>query len=111
MDAVRYHPPMDRAAIIERLRAREGELRAAGVLGVSLFGSVARGAATDSSDVDLAVRLGPDFARGGFQYFGRLEALRRRLSEIVGRDVDLVEEPVEKVRLQREIDEARVRAF
>ena len=103
---------MDRAAIIDRLRAHEGELKAAGVLGVSLFGSVARGGGpAEASDIDLAVRLGPDFARGGFHYFGWLEALRRRLSEIVGRDVDLVEEPVERVRLQREIDEARVRAF
>ncbi len=98
-------------AVLDSLRAHEAELRALGVHSLALFGSVARGEATAGSDVDLVVRLGPGFSTGGFDHFGRLEELRRRLAEIVGRDVDVVEEPVRKERLRREIEAARVHAF
>lgn len=55
---------------IDKLRAHEDELRALGVRGVSVFGSIARGDAGTASDIDIAVRLGADFATGGFEYFG-----------------------------------------
>lgn len=98
-------------AVLGCLRTHEAELRAMGVRSLALFGSVARGEATAGSDVDLVVRLGPGFSKGGFEHFGRLEELRRRLAEIVGRDVDVVEEPVGRERLRREIEAARVDAF
>ena len=50
---------MDREQVIARLRAHERELRAAGVVQLSLFGSVARGEARPDSDVDVAVKLDP----------------------------------------------------
>ena len=98
-------------AVLDSLRAHEAELRSLGVRSLALFGSVARGEAAAGSDVDLVVRLGPEFSTGGFDHFGRLDALRRRLAAIVGRDVDLIEEPVRKARLRREIEAARVHAF
>lgn len=97
--------------ILEILRDHEEELRDLGAEHVSLFGSVARGDAGPASDVDLAVRLKPGFSEGGFDYFGRFEALRARLEEVLSCPVDLVEEPVEKASLKKEIDEDRVRAF
>ncbi len=51
------------------------------------------------------------FSQGGFDYFRRFEALRARLAEILACPVDLVEEPVETARLQKQIDEDRVLAF
>jgi uncharacterized protein len=102
---------MDRQTLLQTLRAHEAELRRAGVQSLSLFGSAARGDAGRDSDVDIAVRLSDDFARGGFEYIGRLEGLRQRLRQIVGGQVDLVEEPVERERLRRNIDEDRVLAF
>jgi uncharacterized protein len=98
-------------AVLDRLKAHEAELRALGVRNLALFGSVARGEAAPGSDVDVVVRLGPGFSTGGFDHFGRLDELRRRLAEIVGREVDLIEEPVRKERLRREIEAARVHAF
>jgi uncharacterized protein len=98
-------------AVLDRLRAHEAELRTLGVRSLSLFGSVARGEAAPGSDVDIVVRLGPQFSKGGFDHFGRLEELRERLADIVGRDVDVIEEPVRKERLRREIEAERVRAF
>lgn len=91
--------------VLAVLRAHEAELRAAGVAGLSLFGSIARGDAEGDSDVDLAAELDPE-ARIGLFALGALEG---RLSELVGRRVDLLPEPVEKARLQASIDRDRRR--
>ena len=97
--------------ILRVLRANEAELRGLGIEHVSMFGSTARGDANPTSDLDLVVRLSPDFSSGGLDYFARFEALRARLAEILGLPVDLIEEPVEKVALQQQIDEDRAVAF
>jgi uncharacterized protein len=101
---------MDREQVISALRAHEQEFRDAGVVSVSLFGSVARGE-NPAHDADVVVRLGRNFSKPGLDYINRLEALERRLSEILGCRVDVVEEPVRKDRLQREIDKDRALAF
>ncbi len=102
---------MDRNAIISTLRDRESELRALGVVSLSLFGSAARGDATEESDIDVAVTLDPASTPRGFYYIGRLDELRERLEAALGRPVDLVPEPVEKPRFQQEIERDRLRAF
>ena len=101
---------MNRDQVIRALKAHEQELRAVGVISVSLFGSTARGE-PQPGDVDLAVRLGKNFSQGGFQYFGRLESLEEHLSRLLGCKVDVVEEPVRKERFQKEIDRDRAFAF
>ncbi len=101
---------MHRDQAICALKAHEQELRAVGVVSVSLFGSTARGE-SDACDVDLAVRLGDNFSHGGFNYFGRLQELERYLSQLLGCKVDVVEEPVRKERFQKEIDRDRTLAF
>jgi predicted nucleotidyltransferase len=101
---------MNRDQVIRALRAHEQELRATGVVSVSLFGSTARGESAPG-DVDIAVRLSNKFSRGGFDYFGRLDELERHLSELLGSKVDVVEEPVRKERFQQEIDRDRALAF
>ena len=84
---------MNKGQILATLRAHEAELRASGVEELSIFGSAARGDATDESDVDVVVRFGAAAANEGFAYFARLEALGQRLHEILGRPVDVVAEP------------------
>ena len=76
-----------------------------------MFGSVARGDDRDDSDVDVVVRLTEAASRGGFAYFGRLDALRNRLAAIVGRPVDVVAEPVRNDRLRRAIETESAVAF
>lgn len=44
---------MDREHVIARLRAHERQLRDAGIVRLSLFGSTARGEAGPDSDIDL----------------------------------------------------------
>jgi predicted nucleotidyltransferase len=93
--------------VVAILQRHEPELRAAGIARLSVFGSVARGAARPDSDVDLAVQLDP---AAGMDLFG-LAALERRLAELLGRPVDLLPEPVQKPRLQARIDRERRVAF
>jgi predicted nucleotidyltransferase len=101
---------VDRERLIATLKAHEREFREAGVVSVSLFGSAARG--EDSvHDVDVVVRLAENFSKPGFDYFSRLNELENRLSELLGCKVDVIEEPVRKPRLQREIDRDRAVAF
>ena len=54
-----------------------------------MFGSVARGEADATSDVDLLVDIDTDAK--GFAYFGQLEDLRRALANLFGRDVDIID--------------------
>ena len=93
------------------LRAHEEELRAQGVETITLFGSLARGEATDTSDVDLAIRPSIGFSSGGFDHFGRLEELREMLAALLHCDVDLIEEPAVRPQLRDVIEREGVRAF
>src|SRR5438067_10602469 len=109
-DRVCQNEAMNRDQVISDLKAHEQELRAVGVVSVSLFGSMARGE-SNPGDVDIAVRLSTHFSQGGLDYFGRLEDLERHLSKLLGCKVDVVEEPVRKERFQKEIDQDRAVAF
>jgi predicted nucleotidyltransferase len=76
---------MNREEVISKLRAHEAELKAAGIVRLSVFGSVARGDNTPESDVDLLA----DFdhkRRYTLLTMGRLES---RLADLLGTSVDL----------------------
>jgi uncharacterized protein len=102
---------MNKDEIIAKLRSREAELRAAGIASLSLFGSAARGDDREDSDIDVIVRITDDATKRGFAYFGQLETLGRMLSDILGRHVDVIAEPVGKERLRQRIEEDRTVAF
>lgn len=106
----RHNEGLTREEILAILCHQEPELKRAGVVSVSLFGSTAR-AEPAPGDVDIAVRLDRSFSAGGFDYFWQRERLREKLSKLLGPEVDLVEEPVRKPALQREIDRDRALAF
>ena len=61
---------MTRDTIIETLKAREPDLRRLGVRHIALFGSAARGEASDASDIDILVDLQPDAPIDVFAYVG-----------------------------------------
>lgn len=98
---------MNRTTILDRVKRNEAKLTALGLQHVSLFGSTARGAATDSSDVDLAVTLD---AAAGIDLF-RFAALTEQVSRMLDAKVDLVIEPARSARLQVEIDRDRVLVY
>jgi uncharacterized protein len=76
---------MDNAVVVGKLRLHESELRAAGIVHLHLFGSVARGEATEHSDIDLMVDL--DHTKR-LTLVG-LVHLENRLSDLLGAKVDL----------------------
>jgi uncharacterized protein len=98
---------MDSREVLAALRAHEEELREAGVLRLSLFGSTARGEQRGDSDIDLLA---------AFDATRRLSLLdvvdiEMRLSDLLGRPVELVEEGTLKPRIQKQVDAEAVRAF
>jgi hypothetical protein len=77
---------MDREHIIETLREHEAELKSAGIVRLSLFGSYARGTAVrDTSDVDLMAEF------DNSKQFSLLDmvGMENRLADILGVPADL----------------------
>lgn len=98
---------MDREQVIAVLRGHEVELRAAGVVRLWIFGSTARGDQRPDSDVDLLAT---------FDHTRRITLLdvagiEWRLSRMLGRSVELVEEGTLKPRVRESVEAEAVRAF
>jgi predicted nucleotidyltransferase len=98
---------MNRDAVIAALRAHEPELKAAGVVRLSVFGSTARDTASLESDIDLLAAF--DEARP----LSLLDVIRieNQLADLLGRPVDLIEEGTLKPRVRQNVDREAVRAF
>ena len=80
-------PTMQREQVIARLKPYQPELNRAGVVSLAVFGSVARGDAGPSSDVDLMAEFDEARRLSLFELVG----LENRLTEIVGARVDLAD--------------------
>src|SRR6266566_5530290 len=102
-----YFLCMKRDEVIPTLRAHEPELRAAGVLRLSLFGSTALDEAQVGSDIDLLA------AFDGARKLSLLDVIRieNRLADLLGRPVDLVEEGTLRPRVGENVSREIVRAF
>ncbi len=98
---------MNRDAVITALRAHEAELKAAGVVRLSLFGSTARDEARPDSDIDLLAAF--DEARP----LSLLDVIRieNQLADLLGQPVDLIEEGTLKPRVRQNVAREAVRAF
>jgi predicted nucleotidyltransferase len=96
---------MDREQVIATLRAHESELKDAGIVRLSLFGSVARGEV--GNDVDLVAEF--DEAKG--LSLIDLIGLENRLSDLLGRKVDLARSESLKARVRANVEREAVLAF
>jgi len=76
---------MDKERILGILREHEPELKAAGVLHLHLFGSVARGDNTPSSDVELLA----EFDRTKPLTLQNMAKIEYQLDDLLGVKVDL----------------------
>jgi uncharacterized protein len=95
---------MDQRFVIEKLRYHERELKAAGILHIQVFGSVARNEATTVSDVDLLA----DFDKSRRMTLVKVGSLQSRLSDMLGARVDLsstewMREPVKSKALREAV--------
>jgi uncharacterized protein len=98
---------MDREHVIATLRGHESELRAAGITHLALFGSTARGDYRPDSDIDL-LAVFDDTRRISLL---AVVGIEQRISQMLGRSVDLVEEGTLKPRVQKSVEAEAVRAF
>ena len=98
---------MNRDQGIAKLREHELELRAAGVVRLSVFGSTARGDRRRDSDVDLLAAF-DEPRRISLQDVAGIEI---PLAKLLGQRVDLVEEGTLKPRVQRSVGAEALRAF
>lgn len=89
VESVRQSVPqsgqMDKDSVITTLRAHAPELRAAGIIHLRVFGSVARDEASAASDVDLMAEFDKS-KRLTLVKLGRLEG---RLTDLLGARVEL----------------------
>lgn len=76
---------MDKWSVIEKLRDHQSELRAAGIVHLRVFGSVARDQSLISSDIDLLA----DFDKSQRLTLVKVGSLQNRLSKMLGAKVDL----------------------
>ena len=86
---------MTRDEIIEKLKAREADLRAQGVAHAALFGSIARGDDRPDSDIDILVDLDPAIVVTIFDYAG----VKDFIADMFDRPVDVVSRESLKPRL------------
>ncbi len=98
---------MGRDEVVAKLRAYEPELRAAGVLHLSLFGSIARDEAGVQSDIDLLATFDAALGLSLLDVIG----IENRLADLLGRQVDLVEEGTLRPRVRENVSREIVRAF
>ncbi|MGA2148883.1 MAG: nucleotidyltransferase domain-containing protein [Bryobacteraceae bacterium] len=98
---------MDRERVIATLRGHESELRAAGILRLSLFGSTVRGDDRPDSDIDLLAAF-DDTRRISLL---DVVAVEQQISRMLGRTVELVEEGTLKPRVRKNVEAEAVRAF
>jgi len=79
---------MEKQAVLDKLRAHEPELRAAGIVHLRLFGSVARGESGPASDVDLMAEFDETKRLSLIGVIG----LENKLCDLLGVRVDLSEQ-------------------
>lgn len=95
---------MRRDEVVSKLRAHEPELRAAGIVRLAVFGSVARGDNSPDSDVDLMA----DFDKTKHYTLLTMGRLESRLADLLGARVDLsspewLKEPIKNQALQEAV--------
>ncbi len=92
---------------LTKLKSQEPNLRAQGVCGLHLFGSLARNAASEVSDVDLMFDIAPD-AR--FSLFDQAR-ISRQLSELLEAKVDFVPRRALHPRVKESAEAERITIF
>src|ERR1700722_10866710 len=98
---------MKRYDVIATLRIHEPELRAAGIVRLSLFGSTARNEARPESDIDLLAAFDDAQTLSLLDVIG----IENRLADLLGQPVDLIEEGTLRPRARQNVSREVVRAF
>ncbi len=87
---------MRRDEILQRLKEREADLRAHGVMRAALFGSAARDEQRPDSDIDILVDLDPAIVATMFDYAG----VKDYVASLFEGPVDVIDREALKPRLR-----------
>ena len=101
-----YDQLMKRDEAISRLQKHEADLRKFGVERLYLFGSTARGEASDDSDVDLFF----DYQKGKLGLFELMD-VKEYAASILGRKADIMTTDSLHKMLRSQIEASAVRVF
>ena len=105
-DRICYNGGMKRDEAISRLQQHEADLKRLGVERLYLFGSTARGEATDESDVDLFF----DYEKGKLGLFELMD-VKEYAASILGRKTDIMTRDSLHKMLRQNIEASAVRVF
>lgn len=97
---------MTRDEALSRLKRHEADLKRLGVVRLYLFGSTARNAARDTSDVDLFF----DYEKGKLGLFELMD-VKAFAADILGRKTDIMTRDSLHKALRRGIEETALRVF
>src|SRR5207253_1139995 len=97
---------MKREEIIAQLRQHEADLKRLGVEHLYLFGSIARGEATEESDIDLFF----DYEKGKLGLFELMD-VKAFTTNILGRTTDIMTRDSLHKTLRRTIEATALRVF
>jgi hypothetical protein len=97
---------MERSEVIELLKRHEAELKQLGVEHLYLFGSTARDAAREDSDIDLFF----DHPEGSLGLFGLME-VKEVAARILGRKTDIMTRRSLHPVLRERIEASALRIF
>jgi len=97
---------MKRDEVISRLQQHEADLKKLGVEGLYLFGSTARGEASDDSDVDLFF----DYQKGKLGLFELMD-VKAYAASILDRPTDIMTRDSLHKMLRPQIESSAVRVF
>ena len=98
---------VNRQEAIEILQRNQDALRARGIRHAALFGSVARGEAHRTSDVDVLIELDPAMKLDMFAY----ARLKRFVAELFEGSIDVVNKDALKPHLRRSVADDAIYAF
>src|SRR5262249_20785628 len=98
---------MNRDQVIAKLREHELELKAAGVVRLSLFGSTVRGDRQPDSDVDLLAAFDKSMQLSLLD----VVHIENQIADFLGVRVDLIEEGTLKPRVRKSVEAEAMRAF
>ena len=98
---------MKRDEIIKKLKEREADLRAHGVIHAALFGSAARGEQRPDSDIDILVDLDPAIVATMFDYAG----VKAYVASLFQGSVDVIDREALKPRVRPHATADAIYAF
>lgn len=98
---------MTREEAIARIKPHEAELRAAGIVSLALFGSIARGDSREDSDIDLMCETDRNSRIDLISFAG----IQRRLEQYIARPIDLVERHFMRPRIKARAEADMVPIF